>query len=261
MPTVRQIEEALYALAPRSLAMEWDNVGLLAGDPEQEVSRILVALDVTQTVADEAAAAGAQLIVAHHPVMNCTWHPVQTLREDTAQGRLLRTLVRRNVSAICMHTNLDIATGGVNDMLAYVLQLEDPGPIGEEGLLRCGTVRSVALRDFVQSVCGALHCGGVRYADGGKPVHRVAVGGGACGEYRALAKDSGCDTFVTADLKYHDFQEATQLGINLIDAGHFPTEDPVCDAMIRFLQARFPQLTIEKSTSHRDVIEYYVEGE
>jgi putative NIF3 family GTP cyclohydrolase 1 type 2 len=89
-----------------------------------------VALDVTQTVAQEAAAMGAELIVAHHPVMNCTWLPVQTVREDRPQGRLLRYLVQQRLSAICMHTNLDVAAGGVNDVLAEALKLVDPGPSG-----------------------------------------------------------------------------------------------------------------------------------
>ena len=125
MPMVREIERALYELAPRELAMEWDNVGLLVGSPDREVGRVLVALDVTESAAAEAADLGAELIIAHHPVMNCAWAPVQTLRDDTPQGRLLTTLVRRNLSAICMHTNLDRAQRGVNDALAAALGLED----------------------------------------------------------------------------------------------------------------------------------------
>ena len=102
MPTVRDIEEALYHLAPRHLAVEWDNVGHLLGDPDQEVSRILVALDITEAVAEEAAAKGCQLIAAHHPVMNCKWQQVQTIRDDTPQGHLLLRLLRNRISAICM---------------------------------------------------------------------------------------------------------------------------------------------------------------
>lgn len=263
MPTVREIEQALYALAPRASAMEWDNVGLLVGDPETEVSRAVVALDVTAAVAEEAAAAGAQLIVAHHPVMNCKWLPVQTVRSDTPQGRLLIRLLRSGISVICMHTNLDAAAGGVNDILAEELKLVDPGPLCPDGIGRIGTRSGgpVPLSSFVAEVCRALHCSGVRYADAGRPVHRVAVGGGACGEFVDLAADAGCDTFVTADLGYHVFLDALPKGINLIDAGHFPTEDPVCGALIRFLKNRYPTLNITKSASHREVIQYYVEGE
>ena len=118
MPTVREIEQALFRLAPKEGAMDWDNVGQLLGDPEAEVRRVLVALDITEAVADEAIAEDCQLIVSHHPVMNCKWLPVQTVRQDTPQGHLLLKILRSGLSAICMHTNLDVAPGGVNDALA-----------------------------------------------------------------------------------------------------------------------------------------------
>lgn len=262
MPTVREIEQALFELAPGEAAMEWDNVGHLLGDPDQAVERVLVALDITEGVADEAIASGCQLIVAHHPVMNCRWTLVQNIRDDTFQGHLFLKLLRNNVSAICMHTNLDIAWGGVNDALAQRLELVDPGPLCENDLGRVGEYpESVALADYVRFVCQALGCNGLRYADAGKPVRRVAVGGGACGEFEEDAIRAGCDTFVTADLSYHQFLDAAGKGINLIDAGHFPTEDPVCEKVITYLTDRFPELAVSKSASHKEVIQYYVEGE
>ena len=262
MPTVREIEQALFELAPGEAAMEWDNVGHLLGDPDRAVERVLVALDITEGVADEAIASGCQLVVAHHPVMNCRWTPVQNIRDDTFQGHLFLKLLRNNVSAICMHTNLDIAWGGVNDALAQRLELVDPGPLCENGLGRVGEYpESVALADYVRFVCQALGCNGLRYADAGKPVRRVAVGGGACGEFEEDAIRAGCDTFVTADLSYHQFLDAAGKGINLIDAGHFPTEDTVCEKVITYLTDRFPELAVSKSASHKEVIQYYVEGE
>lgn len=262
MPTALEIEEALYRLAPKSGAMDWDNVGLLLGDPASEISRVLVALDVTEAVADEAIETGCQLIVAHHPVMNCRWLPVQSLREDTPQGHLLRKLTMKGLCVICMHTNLDVAAGGVNDVLAHTLRLEDPGPFLEDGLGRIGHLAApMALDGFVKQLSEALGCNGVRFADAGKPVYRVAVGGGACGEYADAAAQAGCDTFVTSDLSYHAFLDAAGKGINLIDAGHFPTEDPVCQVLVRYIGETFPTLSIHKSISHREVIQYYVKGE
>ena len=102
MPTVREIEAALFQLAPREGAMDWDNVGQLLGDPEREVSRVLVALDITEDVADEAIEKSCELIAAHHPLMNCKWLPVQTVRSDTPQGHLLMKLLGKGVSAICI---------------------------------------------------------------------------------------------------------------------------------------------------------------
>lgn len=262
MPTALEIEKSLFDFAPKSGAMDWDNVGLLVGDPAAEVKRVLVALDATEAVADEAIAKGCELIVTHHPIMNCRWLPVQSLREDTPQGHLLRKLTRANRNVICMHTNLDVAEGGVNAVLARTLRLEDPGPFLEDGLGRIGQLPApMTLGDFVARVSEALGCNGVRYADAGKPVRRVAVGGGACGEYVDAAAAAGCDTFVTADLGYHVFLDAAGKGVNLIDAGHFPTEDPVCQVLIAYLQGKFPALSIEKSASHREVIQYYVKGE
>ena len=259
MRTVREIEQALYELAPRELAFDWDNVGQLLGDPEQRVEKLLVALDITEAVADEALEKGCQLIVAHHPVMNCRWLPVQTVRTDTPQGHLLLKLLRNGVSAICMHTNLDAADNGVNDCLARTLRLEDPGPLGreEEKLCRMGTLKEpMPVKDFVAFVSKALSCNGVRYAGTGAPVRRVAVGGGSCGDFIDIVLAAGCDTFVTSDLTYHQFLDAAPKGINLIDAGHFPTEDVVCRKVVDFLRAEFPQLSIEKSTSHKEVIQY-----
>lgn len=262
MPTVREIEAALFELAPREGTMDWDNVGHLLGDPSQEVRRCMVALDITHAVAEEAIAADCQLLVSHHPIMNCKWSQVQTVRDDTFQGSLLTRLLRANVSAICMHTNLDVAEGGVNDVLARALGIQEPEGFTSEGVGRCGwRAEPMALPDFVRFVSRTLGCNGVRYAGAGKPVHRVAVGGGACGEFEDAAIATGCDTFVTSDLSYHQFVDARAKGINLIDAGHFPTENPVCETVAAFLTQRFPNLQVQISASHKEAIQYYVEGE
>lgn len=184
MTTVRDIEQYLYAWAPRELAESWDNVGLLVGDPEAEVHRVLVALDVTPQVVDEAIEKGCQLIAAHHPVMNCAWNQVQTVRTDDRQGRVLTELIRHGIAAICMHTNLDAAAGGVNEVLAQKLGLSDLKMLTEEKIGRIGTLKcEIPLVEFTHSVIELLRCNGLRYVDAGRPVHRVAVGGGACGCY------------------------------------------------------------------------------
>ena len=257
MTTALDIERSLYDWAPRELAAEWDNVGLLVGDPAQEVGKLLIALDITQEVAEEAVSAGAQMIVSHHPVMNCAWHEVQTLRADDAQGRLLRYLVRHDLAACCMHTNLDAADGGVNDCLARALGLSDLSPLNEEKIGRVGTLScEIPLEQFLHTVVKSLRCSGLRFRDGGKPVRRVAVGGGACRDYIPQALALGCDTFVTADLRYNDFLDTH--GLNLIDAGHYPTENVVCEAVRAYLENAFPQLEVVLSASHHDAIQYYL---
>lgn len=262
MPTVHEIEEELFLLAPRDLAASWDNVGLLVGEPDREVGRVLVALDVTPDVVREAVHGAYDLIVAHHPVMNVHWHEheMQTLRADTRLGRLLMELVKNGVSVICMHTNLDAAQGGVNDTMAARLGLDEVELLGdEEGVGRIGVLPApMTLMEFLSLVRKRLRPNGIRFAAGGKNVRRVAVGGGACGDFfiKAIARD--CDTFVTADVKYNQFLDASAQGLNLIDAGHFPTEDVVCPILIGRLEERFPGLTVGKSVSHREIIQYYV---
>ena len=258
MPTVREIESALFDLAPKALAMDWDNVGLLLGDPAASVDRILLALDVTDAVAAEAKAKDCQLIVSHHPLMNVRWHQreMQTLRPDTRLGRLLTALVKNDTAVISMHTNLDAAPGGVNDALAAALRLEDPGPLpgDESGICRIGTLwEPMAPVDFAAYVGSQLGAGNVRWC-GDRPVRKVAVGGGACGDFVPQVLAAGCDTFVTADLGYHQFLDAAAEGLNLLDAGHFPTENGVLAVLEETLASRFPGVSVTRSAVHRDVI-------
>lgn len=258
MPTVKEIETYLFSIAPKELAISGDNVGLLVGETQKEVTSILVALDITEEVVEEATELGAELIVAHHPVMNCKWLPVQTVRDDTPQGRILTKMLQRGISGICMHTNLDIAEGGVNDMLAQALGINETKPLGEDGCGRVGTLADqTTMEAFISQVYVALGCTGLRYVDAGKAVHRVAVGGGACWDYHTDAIAKGCDTFVTSDLKYNDYMDAKALGLNVVDAGHFPTEDVVCPQLVSLLQAAYPGLAVVKSRSHREAFRYF----
>lgn len=258
MITVRDLESSLFAWAPAELAAPWDNVGHLVGEPDAEVKTVLIALDITEAVVKEAIACRADVIVAHHPVMNCAWHPVQRVRSDDAQGRMLIAMIRNGISAICMHTNLDAAQGGVNDALAEKLGLTDLEMLNEEKIGRIGTLKSqIPLVDFTRFVVKSLGCNGLRYVDNGKPVHRVAVGGGACSGYIAQAIANGCDTFVTSDLKYNDFLDTKE--INLVDAGHFPTENVVCPVVAAYLRKAFPELNVVQSTAHSsEVIQYCI---
>ena len=259
MPSIGEIEQALFEIAPRNCAQEWDNVGLLAGRPGNEVRKVLVSLDITEEVIGEAAQWGAELIVAHHPVV---FHGQKSLTDRDPVGRRLLALAESGIAAICMHTNLDVAQGGVNDVLARALGIGEPEGFTGEGVGRCGwRPEPMELAAFVRLVSRALGCNGVRYADAGRPVHRVAVGGGACGEFEDAAIYAGCDTFVTSDLSYHQFVDARSKGINLIDAGHFPTENLICGEVAGYLAGHFPGLEVQLSASHREAIQYYVEGE
>ena len=253
--TVNDVLTYLWTLAPITYKESWDNVGFLAGRKDAPVTKLLVALDATAAVAEEAAALGCELVVTHHPLI---FHaPKHITDADPMTGALLSYL-EKGVAVISMHTNLDCVPGGVNDLLAERLGLHNIEILedGETaGLLRAGEVEQTTLPAFAGFVKEALQCPGLRYTDGGRPVRRVAVGGGGCAGYLALAAASGCDTFVTADVKYHEFQEARTRGVNLIDAGHFETENPVCGMVRDKLAAAFPEAEVLLS-AHRDCVRF-----
>ncbi len=254
MTTVDHILQYLETLAPRELKMDWDNVGLLCGSRSREVTKILIALDPFEAVCKEAAEMGAELIVTHHPLI---FVAPKAVTDETSVGRCIMGLCRHGISAINAHTNLDCATGGVNDVLASTLGLENTEVIGCENLLRCGEVPQQSLSAFLSHVKTALDCRGLRYVDGGKPVHKVAVGGGACAGALMDAVVAGCDTFVTADVKYNQFWDANDLGINLIDAGHFQTENPVVAVLAEKLQTQFPEIQVKISKAHKDCMKFF----
>jgi len=255
--TVRQILEYLETLAPTHMKYDWDNVGLLCGSREKEVKKILVALDPFMDVCEEAAAVGADLIVTHHPLI---FRPCKSVTDEDPVGKSILYLISHGIAAVNAHTNLDCAPGGVNDTLAKTLGLTDTqiiDPIGEDyGLLRKGFVKEQSLEAFMQTVKEKLGTPVLRYADGGKPVSCVAVGGGSCGDEYEAAIKAGCDTFVTADVKYNQFWDAQELGLNLIDAGHYYTENPICAVLAEKLSEAFPEAEVILS-NHRDCMKFY----
>lgn len=254
MAAVKDVFQALDRLAPFGTQLDFDNAGFLEGRSEREVRKILVALDITQAVAEEAGRWGADLIVSHHPVI---FHPVKAVTDRDETGRVLLALIENRISAICAHTNLDAAQGGVNDRLAAALELASPVPFEGEHIGRMGQAhrRGLPVREYAAFVKDRLNAAGVRFVDGGRPVEQVAVGGGSCGSMLHEAVESGCDTFVTADVKYDVFLEAKALGLNLLDAGHYATEQVVCPALVDFLQKEFPAVQVRLSEVHREVYE------
>lgn len=263
MTTVADILAYLDTLAPGYMKMDWDNVGLLCGGRSRPVHRVLVALDPFEAVCREAVELDAQLLVTHHGLI---FRPLMAVTDDTPTGRSIALLCSHSISAINAHTNLDCAPGGVNDCLAGILGLSEvevisPNGTDEQGrpwgLLRMGTVPVQPLEVFLGLVKKKLGCEGLRYVDCGRPVHRVAVGGGSCGSELMDVAKSGCDTFVTADVKYNQFFDAKNLGINLIDAGHFHTENPVVPLLAQKISDAFPEIQVLISEKHEDCMKFY----
>lgn len=264
MTTVADVLQYIESIAPPYMKEDWDNVGLLCGRRDREVKKILVALDPFRNVIDEAIAEKADLIVTHHPLI--FRDRIMALTEDTETCRNLLTLVENSIAAINAHTNLDLAPGGVNDILASTLGLssiEVVNPQGEDseghpyGLLRSGTVSEQSLNDFLSHVKTSLKCDGLRYVDSGNPVRKVAVGGGSCADYMREALAAGCDTFVTSDIRYNQFRTAFELGLNLIDAGHFHTENPTMPVLAAKLRLAFPDVEVKLSENHWECMKFF----
>ena len=259
---VRDVVEAIHGFAPSYMKYDWDNEGLLCGSMGQSVRKILVALDPFESVCQEAAQLGADLLVTHHPLI---FRAPKSVTDETTVGRSILFLASHGISAINAHTNLDCCPGGVNDVLAETLGLSDiqvVQPMGTDavgrpyGLIHNGIVEEMPLEAFLQQVRDRLGTPTLRYVNCGKPVRKVAVGGGACGDAYPEALAAGCDTLVTADVKYNQFWDSYELGLNLIDAGHFYTENPVCSVLAQKLREAFPDVEVIES-KHSDCMKFF----
>ncbi len=262
MVTVKDIMDFIQSIAPSYMKEDWDNVGLNCGRMDREVDTVLVALDPFMHVCREAKEVGAQLLLTHHALI---WEP-GFVNDQTGWGKCALYLIENGIAHVNAHTNLDCAPGGVNEVLAQTLGLSNIAVIfpsgtdiagNEWGLLRSGMTEECALSDFLAHVKTVLGCEGLRYVDGGKPVRKVAVGGGSCASGMLEALGAGCDTFVTSDIKYNQFWDAKDLGLNLIDAGHFHTENPVVAVLAEKIAAAFPDVEVKISKTHADCMKFF----
>ncbi len=254
MPTVQEIFKQLCEYAPLELQMDFDNSGFLVGRGERLVQKALLSLDITLPVIREAEEMGANLIISHHPLI---FHALKELRPN-GPGEKALLLAEKGLAAICMHTNLDIAQGGVNDVLIRLFGAEPEQPLDAEGCGRVGILPTeMPLPDFLARCKDQLQAKGLRYVDAGRPVRRIAVMGGSGGDALQDAVEKGCDTYVTADVKYHSFLDAAELGLNLIDADHFCTENPVIPVLANRLSADFPNVEFAVSKVHHQLISFF----
>ncbi|MDO4815349.1 MAG: Nif3-like dinuclear metal center hexameric protein [Bacillota bacterium] len=252
MTTVNDIFENLNELAPVSLKMDFDNVGILVGNVTNSIKKCLIALDITDEVIDEAISDGAELIVSHHPVI---FEAQKAVLEDDLVGGKLVKLIRNGISAVCMHTNLDIARGGVNDALMDALGCKSEDALDYDGCGRIGEYEgAIEFKEFLKQCKEALKTKGLRYYYAGIPVKKIAVMGGSGGGCVLLAKEKGCDTYVTADIKYNQFLDAKELGINLVDADHFCTENVIVPVLHDRLSKAFPDVKFKISEAHQQTV-------
>ncbi len=244
-PRLADVVAALDELYPPSWAEDWDAVGLVCGDPDAQVHRVMFAVDPVAAVAEEAVQSGADLVVAHHPLL---LRPVHGVPATDPKGRVVHRLVTAGVGLHVAHTNADVADPGVSDALAGVLGVIDARPLsasagdpaGRRGLGRVGTVPGgLMLGEFVDRAVAKLPLTGAGMRVAGAPtapVGTAAVCGGAGDSLLNTARDVGADVFLTADLRHHPSSEARELGAPaLVDAAHWATEWPWLAAAARNL--------------------------
>jgi len=230
MTALSHLVQSFEELWPASTSEDWDRVGLMLGHPANEVSKVLLSVDITAEVVDEAIASGAQLLLTHHPML---LRPVHELGELTAKGNLITKAVRGGLAIFAAHTNADVAIGGVSQSLAAALGLTEISPLDAVTGHGCvGTVSSQKLVDFARNLAKVLPpvAQGVRVAgDPERMISRVALVGGAGDGFLGQALESKADVFITSDLRHHptqDFIELSQLvdGPALMDISHWAAE-------------------------------------
>lgn len=235
-PTLGELLLAVEELWPESLAENWDEVGLVAGHPSVPVTKVMFAVDPTLEVIDEAVEWGAELLITHHPLL---LKGVTSVAATTPKGRAVHRLIESGTALLTVHTNGDSAVGGVSDVLADALGLQDAVPLTvaanglpEEGIGRVGDLaEAMSLGDFAARVFGILPsvAGGVRVSgDKDGLVRRIAVCGGAGDSLFNEVRASNADVYVTADLRHHPASEAREAALNgrpyLVDVSHFASE-------------------------------------
>lgn len=226
---------------PSELAYDWDNSGLFYGDLEKEIKKVIVTLDITCDVVEEAISSDAQLILAHHPFI---MSGIKTLADNSMHSKMVEMFIKNDIAVYSAHTNMDTAENGINQHLAEMFNLknieilENDKPYENCGLGRIGELEmQKSLDEFCKMTAKILKTPFVRVSGKKENVRKIAIASGSCSEYVPTAIKKGADIIITADMKYHHCIEFAYDGIVVIDAGHFPTEQIVQDMFCDLLKS------------------------
>lgn len=233
-PTVKDIYNFIDSFAPFKAQCDWDNSGMIVGESLKPVSKIAVVLDITPEAVIQAAEMHADLIVSHHPVI---FRATKSFTDNDPAF----LLAKHGIAAICAHTSLDIAKGGVNDVLAETLGFENAKQLTEDGetaIVRIAEINETTGADLAK-LCAEKLATGVRIADSGKTIKKIALCGGSGADFINEVSAAGCDAYITGDVSHHEFLDAKALGLTLIAAGHFETENPVVAVVAEILKSEF----------------------
>ena len=256
--TVTELYNKLCEIIPTTLSCPWDRDGLEScPEPQREVKRVLISLDTTNEIIDKAIAEGADLIISHHPLFFGGLGNINALTFDGARAV---KLAKHGIATMSFHTRLDALEGGVNDILADLAGLENVDVIGDERICRIGELPcEMDVIDFAKALKKKLSCGeGEREAHvvicpAGKKVKKVGLVGGGGGDDIKVAAAEGADTYITGELKHHERLSASDFGVNIICAGHFFTEYPVCAFLEKTVRDLCPEAEITVEFSNQIV--------
>lgn len=239
MSTVKDIYSFLDSIAPFSTSAPWDNTGLLVGDENKNVKKVMISLDVTDDVIDQATKEKVDLVITHHPII---FDPVKSVTSDT----LLYKAVSSGLSFISSHTCLDIAKDGVNDCLANAVGIKNIESIEEDVFLKLGEIEEKSEDEFVAILKDKLSCN-VLYNSTGNKIKKVAFCSGSGGDLWELAKEIEADALLTGEAKYHEFLDASFNNISIFACGHFETEVVVIDMLREKLEKEFKTIKFLKA--------------
>jgi len=216
---IKKIFESFY---PKDLAYEWDNVGLQIGTLDKDINNVLLTLDLTMEVIDEAIAEKVDLIIVHHPLI---FSPIKNINTDTYKGKLIEKLIKKEITLYVAHTNFDISNRGMNLILANMLGLRNQGIIDfttdSEGLGRIGEVEELSMEKAINFVKETFEVNHARFIGNmNSTVRRIAISGGSGSSNIYNAKRMGADLYVTGDLSYHVAHDVLAIGLNALDIGH-----------------------------------------
>lgn len=254
MLTAGDIYDFLDGIMPFAKAEKWDNSGLLAGDPDSHVTKVLTCLDITNAAVDEAAEKGAELIISHHPII---FDPVKTVLSGTP----LYKLIRNGMTAICCHTNADIADCGTNgaayELLRDILGLGESTVLEElfpdgSGLGWICSCEKLSPKELAEKLSRAFDAP-VRYTDCGNSIVKIAFCSGSGGSLLSGIADRST-ALVTGDIKHNIFVDAENMGLSVFDCTHYSTEILFAEKLSRLLTEKFPELEVIVSEHGRDYI-------
>ena len=243
---IRDLHKYMNEQIPKTLSCSWDNDGLMCcPDADREVKKVLFCMDVTPDAIERAIEGRYDLIISHHPLI---FRGIKTVTGDFGIPARIIKLIKNDISVMSFHTRFDAVDGGVNDALAIIFKLSDVEKVvcDDIELMRVGNLPSeMSIEDFVALVKEKLGCEHLNYAVNSGKVRKLALVGGGGGSYIHNARAAGADTYLSGEIGYHNLTDCKDAGINLVEAGHYFTENPALKNLAKFVLEADPKICCE----------------